>query len=67
MEEQQYQLVSKEKLENYVEVKNIHRQLHIKIREFLIEKGLESEFYDEYYPESVELIKRLNELLLEEK
>lgn len=57
MKEGQYKMIEVELLEKVVRVKNIHYTFHTKMREYLIDNELESDFYDDYFPESMDLLK----------
>ncbi len=60
-------IVPEQQLKDVVEVKNIHRTFHIQLYNFIKEKGLEEEFFNEYFPEGNDLLKEWNDIVKEYK
>lgn len=57
MKEGTYTFLESEQLNEYRKRHEYHKTLHSKMREFIMEKGLEKEFYEEYFPEADSLMK----------
>lgn len=49
---------TKSNLLNEIQIQlDIHRTLHLKMRDFLLENDLEGQFFNHYYPEGHDLVK----------
>jgi hypothetical protein len=73
MKEGLYKMIPKQEMDELKIRHDFHKTLHYKMREFIVDKGLESEFYDEYLPEvddltreCLESIERAKKLLNKE-